>query len=184
MTGRSLSSDPEHFRRTHTGNGTGEPLAVYYRQPSKDEGTMRARVLFAGLVAISTVVIAGPASAKADIAEANITGPGLEGGLRIEAPDTEGLWESGIDVAGGSGRHSGRLGWLFLLPFGTPWLLPVAPLIRVRSMVQIHLGPLRKAAGHMGSGIVSRTSGRTPGQHKVSTRPGRSTRANRWQCCL
>ena len=26
--------------------------------------------------------------------------------------------------------------WLFLLPFGTPWLLPIAPLIRVRSMVQ------------------------------------------------
>ncbi|MGH3116396.1 MAG: hypothetical protein ACRDQ2_04665 [Gaiellales bacterium] len=62
---------------------------------------MRARVLFAGLVAISTVVIAGPASAKASIAEANITGPGLGGGLRIEALDTEGLWESGIDVAGG-----------------------------------------------------------------------------------
>jgi hypothetical protein len=62
---------------------------------------VRARVLFAGLVAISIVVIAGPASAKADIAEANITGPGLEGGLRIEAPDTAGLWESGIDVAGG-----------------------------------------------------------------------------------
>ncbi|MGH2660187.1 MAG: hypothetical protein ACRDHS_11115 [Actinomycetota bacterium] len=62
---------------------------------------MRARVLFAGLVAISTVVIGGPASAKASIAEANITGPGLGGGLRIEAPDTEGLWESGIDVAGG-----------------------------------------------------------------------------------
>lgn len=62
---------------------------------------MRARVLFAGLVAISTVVIAGPASAKASIAEANITGPGLGGGLRIEAPDSEGLWESGIDVVGG-----------------------------------------------------------------------------------
>ena len=63
---------------------------------------MRARVLFAGLVAISTVVIAGSASAKVEsITEANITGPGLEGGLRIEAPDTEGLWESGIDVAGG-----------------------------------------------------------------------------------
>jgi hypothetical protein len=62
---------------------------------------MRARVLFAGLVAISTVVIAGPASAKASIAEANITGPGLGGGLTIEALDTEGLWESGIDVAGG-----------------------------------------------------------------------------------
>lgn len=63
---------------------------------------MRARVLLAGLVAISTVVIAGPAWAKADIAEANITGPGLEGRrLRIAAPDTGGLWESGIDVAGG-----------------------------------------------------------------------------------
>jgi hypothetical protein len=62
---------------------------------------MRARVLVAGLVAISIVIIAGPASAKADITEANIIGPGLEGGLRIEAPDTAGLWESGIDVAGG-----------------------------------------------------------------------------------
>ena len=63
---------------------------------------MKARVLFAGLVAISTVVIAGPASAKAAIAEANITGPGLEGRrLRIAEPDTTGLWESGIDVAGG-----------------------------------------------------------------------------------
>jgi hypothetical protein len=62
---------------------------------------MRARVLFAGLVAISTVTIAGPASAKASIAEAKITGPGLEGRLGIEAPDAEELWESGIDVAGG-----------------------------------------------------------------------------------
>ena len=62
---------------------------------------MRARVLFAGLVALSTVVIAGPASAKASIAAANITGPGLKARLRIEAPDTKGLWESGIDVAGG-----------------------------------------------------------------------------------
>jgi hypothetical protein len=62
---------------------------------------MRARLLFAGLVAISTVVIAGPASAKVEsITEANITGPGLERGLKIEAPDTEGLWSSGIDVAG------------------------------------------------------------------------------------
>jgi hypothetical protein len=47
------------------------------------------------------VVIAGPASAKASIAEANITGPGPGGGGRIEAPDTVGPWESGIDVAGG-----------------------------------------------------------------------------------
>jgi hypothetical protein len=62
---------------------------------------MRARVLFAGLVAISTLLMAGPASAKVDIAAANITGPGLGGGVRIAAPDTAGLWESGIDVAGG-----------------------------------------------------------------------------------
>lgn len=62
---------------------------------------MRARVLFAGLIAISMLVIAGPAWAKGSIAEATISGPGLEGGLRIEAPDTEGLGESGIDVAGG-----------------------------------------------------------------------------------
>ena len=62
---------------------------------------MRARVLFAGLVAISTVVIAGPALAKVDIAKATISGPGLEGKIRIQAPDTQGLWESGIDVAGG-----------------------------------------------------------------------------------
>jgi hypothetical protein len=62
---------------------------------------MRARVLFAGLVAISTVVIARPASAKADIAEASITGPGLGGGIQIESSDTEGLWKSGIDVMGG-----------------------------------------------------------------------------------
>ena len=74
---------------------------MYYMQPNKDGRTMRARVLFAGLVAISTVVIARPASAKADIAEANITGPGLGGGIQIEASDTEGLWKSGIDVMGG-----------------------------------------------------------------------------------
>ena len=62
---------------------------------------MRARVLVAGLMVLSTVAIAGPASAKADIVEANITGPGLRDGLRIETPDTGGLWESGIDVVGG-----------------------------------------------------------------------------------
>jgi hypothetical protein len=82
-------------------NGTGVALVAYYRQPSKDEGTMRARVLFAGLMALSIVVIAGPASAKVDITQGNIIGPGLEGGLTIKTPDTAGLWESGIDVAGG-----------------------------------------------------------------------------------
>jgi hypothetical protein len=62
---------------------------------------MRTRVLVAGLVAMSILVIAGPASAKMAIAGANITGPGLGGGMRIGAPDADGLWGSGIDVAGG-----------------------------------------------------------------------------------
>ncbi len=62
---------------------------------------MRVRVLFAALVVISTVVIAEPAWAKVSIAEARIRGPGLGGVLRVEAPDTEGLWESGIDIRGG-----------------------------------------------------------------------------------
>lgn len=61
---------------------------------------MRARVLFAGLVAISTVVIASPASAKPSIAEAKITGPGIEGEIRIGRRHTENLWEYGIDGVG------------------------------------------------------------------------------------
>ena len=59
---------------------------------------MRSRALLAGLVAMSIFVIAGPASAKPSIAEATITGPGLEGAIRIEAPETDGLSESGIDL--------------------------------------------------------------------------------------
>jgi hypothetical protein len=76
---------------------------------------MRARVLCA---ALSTVVIACPASAKVDsITEATITGPGLDGGLRIEAPDTEGLWKSGIDVTGGlDGTRADSVGALGLVP--------------------------------------------------------------------
>jgi hypothetical protein len=62
---------------------------------------MVARVLIAGVVLISTVVIAGPASAKVDIAKANISGPGVEGKIRIDNPDTDGLWESGVDLRGG-----------------------------------------------------------------------------------
>jgi hypothetical protein len=58
-------------------------------------------MLFAGLVAIATVIVAGSASAKWDIVEANITGPGLKEGVRIKAPDTFGLWETGIDTEGG-----------------------------------------------------------------------------------
>jgi hypothetical protein len=63
---------------------------------------MRARVLFTGLVALLIVVIGGPASAKAAIAGATITGPGLDGGLMIGGPDSDGLWGSGIDMVGGS----------------------------------------------------------------------------------
>jgi hypothetical protein len=62
---------------------------------------MRARVLLAGLVGISTAVIAGPASGKPAIAEASISGPELDGAIRIQAPDTDGLWEAGIDMGGG-----------------------------------------------------------------------------------
>lgn len=63
---------------------------------------MRARALFAGTVGVLFLAVATPAAAKAMIAEAHISGPGLGGGgLRINAPATEGMWESGIDVAGG-----------------------------------------------------------------------------------
>ena len=63
---------------------------------------MRARSLFAGTVGALLLTVATPAAAKAMIAEAHISGPGLGGGgLRISAPATEGMWDSGIDVAGG-----------------------------------------------------------------------------------
>ena len=66
---------------------------------------MRARALF-GLVAITTLVVAGPAWAKVDIENATVTGPGLGGGLHIQAPNTRGLWGSGIDMT--SGLHHPR----------------------------------------------------------------------------
>lgn len=62
---------------------------------------MRARVLLVGVAATSAMVIVGPTWAKGSTAEARITGPGLGDGIRIEAPHPEGLWASGIDVAGG-----------------------------------------------------------------------------------
>jgi hypothetical protein len=62
---------------------------------------MRARVLIAGLTATSIVVIAGPASAKPDIAEASISSPELDGVIRMQAPDTDGLREGGIEIGGG-----------------------------------------------------------------------------------
>jgi hypothetical protein len=62
---------------------------------------MKARVLIAGLVVISTMLTAESASAKVSIAGARISGPGLGGVMRIKAPDTEGLWEAGIDFRSG-----------------------------------------------------------------------------------
>lgn len=62
---------------------------------------MSTRALFVALVALASVAVAGPASAKVDIAEAKITGPGLEERLTIESPDTYGLWETGIGTDGG-----------------------------------------------------------------------------------
>jgi hypothetical protein len=63
---------------------------------------MRARALFAGTAGALLLAVASPAAAKVMIAVAHIRGPGLGGGgLRISAPATEGMWESGIDVIGG-----------------------------------------------------------------------------------
>jgi hypothetical protein len=74
---------------------------VYQPWPSEEE-QVRARALFAGTVGVLLLAVAPPAAAKATIAQAQISGPGLGGGgLRISAPATEGMWESGIDVAGG-----------------------------------------------------------------------------------
>jgi hypothetical protein len=39
------------------------------------------------------LAVAGPAAAKGAIAEANISGPGLGGGVRIEAPAADTMWE-------------------------------------------------------------------------------------------
>jgi hypothetical protein len=62
---------------------------------------MRARALFATTVGVLVLAIATPAAAKVVIDDVRISGPGLEGGLRISAPAAEGMWDSGIDLAGG-----------------------------------------------------------------------------------
>jgi hypothetical protein len=63
---------------------------------------MRARALFAATVGALLLAVATPAAAKVMIAEAHMSGPGLgRGGLHISGPATEGMWDSGIDVAGG-----------------------------------------------------------------------------------
>jgi hypothetical protein len=67
---------------------------------------MRARVLFAGVVVISTVVLGSPASAKVSIAEATITGPGISGEVRIGRRHTMSLWEYGIGPIGGGSTDS------------------------------------------------------------------------------
>jgi hypothetical protein len=63
---------------------------------------MRARALLVGTVGALLVAVATPAAAKWAIDAAHISGPGLEGGgLRISGPAVEGMWDSGIDAAGG-----------------------------------------------------------------------------------
>jgi hypothetical protein len=65
---------------------------------------MYARALLAGLVAISILMLAAPASAKPGIAHASIGGPGLDDEIRIEGADTDGLSDGGIDLGGGHSR--------------------------------------------------------------------------------
>lgn len=60
---------------------------------------MGTRVLFAALVAISTVVISSPASAKPFVAEARIVGPGIDGGITIGRRHAGTLWKYGISRA-------------------------------------------------------------------------------------
>ena len=60
---------------------------------------MWARVLSAGLVAISTVVISSPASAKPSVAEATIVGQGIDGEIVVARGDAATLWEYAISRA-------------------------------------------------------------------------------------
>jgi len=63
---------------------------------------MRIRALFAAAVAALVLAVASPAVAKVGIAEVRISGPGLgAGGLRITGSTTQGMWDSGFDLAGG-----------------------------------------------------------------------------------
>jgi hypothetical protein len=66
---------------------------------------MRARALFAvivGALLLAVLAVATPAAAKAMITKVHISGPGLGGGgLRISVPAAEGMWGSGMGVAGG-----------------------------------------------------------------------------------
>ena len=69
---------------------------------------MRARALFAAAVGALLLVVASPAVAKVGIAEAHISGPGLgEAGLHITPPATEGMWDAGLDWAGGLDNRRG-----------------------------------------------------------------------------
>lgn len=62
---------------------------------------MTRTVLIAAVVVASLLAGAPPVSAKAAISAATIIGPGVPTGLRIAAPATEGLWQTGIGVTGG-----------------------------------------------------------------------------------
>lgn len=62
---------------------------------------MKAGLFAVALVVSSAALNPGNAFAKVDIDGASIVGPGLGGGLQIEAPDSWRMWESGMDIAGG-----------------------------------------------------------------------------------
>ena len=82
---------------------------------------MWARVLSAGLVAIWTVVISSPATAKPSIAEATIVGPEIDGEIVIARGDTATLWEYGInraDPINGLGSTPSDLGAEYLVTYG------------------------------------------------------------------
>lgn len=109
--------------------------------------------------------LAGPASAKVEsITEATITGPGADGGLRIEAPDTEGLLKSGIDMAGGlNGTRADSVGGLGLNPAHLgPKYLVIFRFDRGDDLIRQDLYPLREGrAGHAyaaGTGANARRS--------------------------
>ena len=112
---------------------------------------MRARALFAGTVLVFAMALAGPASAKGAITEANISGPGLGGGsgsigggggggMKIEAPGTDRMWEAGVmedhksDSVAELGVPFARLGPRYLVTYRFDFG-PEAPDARARQFL-------------------------------------------------
>lgn len=103
---------------------------------------MRARVLFAGVVVISTVGIGSPASAKVSIAEATITGPEIGEEIRIGRRHTMDLWEYGIGPIGG-GPNDARADSVEALGL-TPSDLGASYLVTYRFDPGYRHGPIRQ----------------------------------------